>query len=192
MSSSFQTIDLLPQAEVPTVFLPGWEDGLFPSQRSMDENGLKGLEEERRLAYVGLTRAKRAHVRERAEFLHHRANRLDRGAVAAGHDRHQPRRARQLRDLLGDRRDLVEIETFCNGFSRRVPKMVLTSLRFASIVGPGAGELIAEGVLAIEMGAVIEDLSLTIHPHPTLSETVMEAAEVYHGHSAHFYKRPRK
>ncbi|TVS00295.1 MAG: DNA helicase II, partial [Rhodobacteraceae bacterium] len=45
--------------EYPVVFLPGWEDGLFPSQRSMDESGLKGLEEERRLAYVGITRAER-------------------------------------------------------------------------------------------------------------------------------------
>lgn len=44
--------------EYDVVFLPGWEDGLFPSQRSMDENGLKGLEEERRLAYVGITRAR--------------------------------------------------------------------------------------------------------------------------------------
>ncbi|MGB8624084.1 MAG: 3'-5' exonuclease, partial [Paracoccaceae bacterium] len=43
--------------EFPAVFLPGWEDGLFPSQRTMDESGLKGLEEERRLAYVGITRA---------------------------------------------------------------------------------------------------------------------------------------
>ncbi|REC59005.1 DNA helicase II [Rhodosalinus sediminis] len=43
--------------EFPAVFLPGWEDGLFPSQRAMDEQGLKGLEEERRLAYVGITRA---------------------------------------------------------------------------------------------------------------------------------------
>jgi DNA helicase II / ATP-dependent DNA helicase PcrA len=43
--------------EFPAVFLPGWEDGLFPSQRSMDESGLKGVEEERRLAYVGITRA---------------------------------------------------------------------------------------------------------------------------------------
>ncbi|MCB2140588.1 MAG: ATP-binding domain-containing protein, partial [Rhodobacteraceae bacterium] len=41
--------------EFPVVFLPGWEDGLFPSQRSMDESGLRGLEEERRLAYVGIT-----------------------------------------------------------------------------------------------------------------------------------------
>ncbi|MFV2038348.1 MAG: 3'-5' exonuclease, partial [Paracoccaceae bacterium] len=45
--------------EFPAVFLPGWEDGLFPSQRSMDESGLKGLEEERRLAYVGITRAQK-------------------------------------------------------------------------------------------------------------------------------------
>jgi DNA helicase-2/ATP-dependent DNA helicase PcrA len=44
--------------EFPLVFLPGWEEGVFPSQRSIDENGEKGLEEERRLAYVGLTRAR--------------------------------------------------------------------------------------------------------------------------------------
>ncbi|MEQ8901680.1 MAG: UvrD-helicase domain-containing protein [Roseovarius sp.] len=43
--------------EFPVIFLPGWEDGLFPSQRSMDESGTRGLEEERRLAYVGITRA---------------------------------------------------------------------------------------------------------------------------------------
>ena len=45
--------------EFDIVFLPGWEEGLFPSQRTMDENGMKGLEEERRLAYVGLTRARK-------------------------------------------------------------------------------------------------------------------------------------
>jgi len=59
------------------------------------------------------------------------------------------------------------------------------------ICGPGAGELIAEGVLAIEMGANASDLKLTIHPHPTLSETIMEAAEVFFGQCTHVY-RPKK
>ncbi|MCU0333328.1 MAG: dihydrolipoyl dehydrogenase, partial [Ignavibacteriaceae bacterium] len=59
------------------------------------------------------------------------------------------------------------------------------------ICGPGGGELIAEGVLAIEMGANLTDLKLTIHPHPTLSETLMEAAEVFFGQSTHVY-RPKK
>lgn len=59
------------------------------------------------------------------------------------------------------------------------------------ICGPGAGELIAEGVLAIEMGATAQDMALTIHPHPTLSETVMEAAEVFYGHATHVY-RPKR
>ncbi len=56
------------------------------------------------------------------------------------------------------------------------------------IVGSGAGELIAEGVLAIEMGALAQDIALTIHPHPTLSETVMESAEVFFGTSTHVYR----
>ena len=60
------------------------------------------------------------------------------------------------------------------------------------IVGYGAGELIAEGVLAISMGANAEDLSRSIHPHPTLSETLMESAEVLFGTATHIYKRPRK
>jgi dihydrolipoamide dehydrogenase len=59
------------------------------------------------------------------------------------------------------------------------------------IVGSGAGELISEGTLAIEMGALAADLALTIHPHPTLSETLMEAADVFFGESVHVYK-PKK
>lgn len=59
------------------------------------------------------------------------------------------------------------------------------------LCGPGAGELIAEGVLAVEMGARAEDLALSIHPHPTLSETLMEAAEVFLGHPTHV-QRPRR
>jgi dihydrolipoamide dehydrogenase len=55
------------------------------------------------------------------------------------------------------------------------------------LCGVGAGELIAEGVLAIEMGAVAEDLAASIHPHPTLSETVMEAAESFHGSPTHLF-----
>lgn len=59
------------------------------------------------------------------------------------------------------------------------------------IVGVGAGELIAEGVLAVEMAALASDLKLSIHAHPTMSETMMEAAEVFFGHSTHVY-RPKK
>jgi dihydrolipoamide dehydrogenase len=59
------------------------------------------------------------------------------------------------------------------------------------IVGAGAGEMIAEGVLAIEMAALASDVALTIHPHPTLSETVMESAEVFLGTSTHIY-RPKR
>jgi dihydrolipoamide dehydrogenase len=60
------------------------------------------------------------------------------------------------------------------------------------MVGRGAGELIAEGTLAIEMGANATDLGLTIHPHPTLSETLMEAAHVFHHNAAHYYSPKRK
>jgi dihydrolipoamide dehydrogenase len=60
------------------------------------------------------------------------------------------------------------------------------------IVGESAGELISEGVLAVEMAAVAEDLALTVHPHPTLSETIMEAAESYYGTATSIYKPKAK
>jgi dihydrolipoamide dehydrogenase len=58
------------------------------------------------------------------------------------------------------------------------------------IAGYGAGELIAEGVLAVEMAALASDMKLSMHPHPTLSETLMEAAEVFFGQSTHLYRPP--
>ena len=60
------------------------------------------------------------------------------------------------------------------------------------IAGSGAGEMISEGVLAIEMGANVTDVGLTIHPHPTLTETIMEAADLFHGTATHFYQSKRK
>ena len=57
-------------------------------------------------------------------------------------------------------------------------------------MGPEASNIISEAVLAIEMGARLEDVALTIHPHPTLGETMMEAAEATLGHAIHIIQRP--
>jgi dihydrolipoamide dehydrogenase len=59
------------------------------------------------------------------------------------------------------------------------------------IVGAGAGELISEAVVAIEMGATARDLAESVHPHPTLSETIFEAAEMYYGYATHMYSKKR-
>ncbi|MDE3066946.1 MAG: FAD-dependent oxidoreductase, partial [Verrucomicrobiota bacterium] len=59
------------------------------------------------------------------------------------------------------------------------------------ICGAGAGELIAEAVLAIEMGATAEDIALSVHPHPTLSETLMECADAFYGHATHTLSKKR-
>lgn len=60
------------------------------------------------------------------------------------------------------------------------------------MVGVGAGDMIAEGVVAVEMAATARDLAECVHPHPTLSETLQEAAEMFYGHSSHAYSRPRE
>jgi len=60
------------------------------------------------------------------------------------------------------------------------------------LVGVGAGELIAEGVLAIEMATLASDLKMSIHPHPTISETIMESAEMFFGTATHVYRPKRK
>jgi dihydrolipoamide dehydrogenase len=62
----------------------------------------------------------------------------------------------------------------------------------AAMIGPNAGELVAETALAIEMGCDVEDISLTIHPHPTLSETVAMAAEVFEGTITDLYLPKKK
>jgi dihydrolipoamide dehydrogenase len=60
------------------------------------------------------------------------------------------------------------------------------------LVGPGAGELVSEGVVAVEMGATAKDLALCIHPHPTLTETIAEAAETLHGLASHMVVLKKK
>jgi dihydrolipoamide dehydrogenase len=78
-----------------------------------------------------------------------------------------------------------------DGLSKLIIDPESERLLGVGLVGPGAGELIAEGVLAIEMGANATDLKLSIHPHPTLTETLMESAEVFFGQATHVY-RPKR
>ena len=78
-----------------------------------------------------------------------------------------------------------------DGITKLVLDPVSERVLGVGITGVNAGELIAEGTLAVELGARAEDLEMTIHAHPTLSETVMEAAEVYFGHSPHFFTRKK-
>lgn len=82
------------------------------------------------------------------------------------------------------------------GRSRGLTKLIIDPgterILGAGFVGKNAGSLVPEATLAIEMGAVARDLELTIHPHPTLSETIMEAAEVFFGEATHIFKPKRK
>jgi dihydrolipoamide dehydrogenase len=78
------------------------------------------------------------------------------------------------------------------GFTKLIIDSETERILGVGIVGHGAGELISEGALAIEMGATAKDLAETVHPHPTLSETLMEAAEVFYGHPTHTLAPRRK
>lgn len=77
-----------------------------------------------------------------------------------------------------------------DGFVKMIADGKTNVLLGVHIVGPEASNLISEAVLAIEMGARLEDLALSIHPHPTLGETMMEAAEATLGHAIHLIQRP--
>ena len=79
-----------------------------------------------------------------------------------------------------------------DGFTKLILDPETGQILGMGLVGSGTGELIGEGVFAIEVGALAEDLALSIHPHPTLSETLMEAAEVYLGKSPHVYQKPSR
>jgi dihydrolipoamide dehydrogenase len=76
-----------------------------------------------------------------------------------------------------------------NGFTKLLINPENERILGAGIVGKNAGDMIAELALAIEMAAVANDVALTVHPHPTLSETIMEAAEVFYGHPGHIHAR---
>lgn len=79
-----------------------------------------------------------------------------------------------------------------DGFVKMIADKKSHVLLGVHIVGPEASNLISEAALAIEMGARLEDLALTIHPHPTLGETMMEAAEATLGHAIHIIQKPLK
>ncbi len=79
-----------------------------------------------------------------------------------------------------------------DGFCKIVGDAKTNDLLGVHIVGRDAGNLIAEAALAIEMGASVEDLALTVHTHPTFPEALMEAADAYFGHAIHVYQRPTK
>ncbi len=79
-----------------------------------------------------------------------------------------------------------------DGMTKLIVEKETERILGVAIVGVGAGDMIAEGTLAIEMGATVKDLELTIHPHPTLSETMMFAAELFYGHATDMYRPKRK
>lgn len=78
-----------------------------------------------------------------------------------------------------------------DGFTKLIIDPETERVLGVGIVGHGAGELIAEGALAVEMGATTHDLAAVVHPHPTLSETLMESAEVFFGHATHVFAKKK-
>jgi dihydrolipoamide dehydrogenase len=76
-----------------------------------------------------------------------------------------------------------------DGMTKLIIEPETERLLGVGVVGHGAGELISEGVLAVEMGATAKDMAESVHPHPTLSETLMECAEMYYGHATHAYAK---
>jgi dihydrolipoamide dehydrogenase len=79
-----------------------------------------------------------------------------------------------------------------DGLSKVIADAKTDRILGIGLVGPGAGELIAEAVVSIEMGATAKDLAMSVHPHPTLTETLSEAAESLHGLSSHLYMAKKK
>ncbi len=79
-----------------------------------------------------------------------------------------------------------------DGMTKLVVEPETERILGVGIVGAGAGELISEGVVMVEMGATVRDLAESVHPHPTLSETLMEAAEMFYGTSTHAWSRKRQ
>jgi len=101
-------------------------------------------------------------------------------------------RRERLPDDLVDQGHPGQLRIINDGATKLIIDPATERVLGVGIVGYGAGELIAEATLAIEMDCVASDLKLTIHAHPTLSETVMEAAEVYFGQATHFASAKRK
>ena len=90
--------------------------------------------------------------------------------------------------FIANGRALASLET--DGFTKILADKESGRVLGVSIVGQEASDLISEGTLAIEMGATLEDIALTIHPHPTLPESIMEAAENALGKAIHIQNKP--